>query len=290
MGTGFHKPGVSGSSPDAATVRFDEPIEDYHSSDGWSSTQLADFLKSPQLFYRRHIAKIEPGFSSSALARGSLAHTCLEIGPDETERRLLVVPGEHLTSTGISSKKATVEWLDSLEKYTIPVSPQDYDFIFRMWQQCRENTAVWDILQRIKHQEVSIRFEHKDFLLRVRPDAILECGQVIDFKTSRHGNPVTEFYRSVEDYRYDLSNALYSKGGGLAGFSSNPLIYIVISTTSGEVHALTLPKRIVERGKRELDRVLADLEMRLDLDDWLPRSYGEVTEMHYPTYLMKGSK
>lgn len=312
----LHKPGVSGSSPDAATdsksipnaiprlgegqaeVRHGEPIRDYHADrDYLNASTISLGTQCMSLVYRKFFAEGvdqpdedgEP--KSTALANGDIAHRSLELGRQRTQEVLLVAPSEHQTQLGLSTKKATKEWLATLDPDTWVVSQKQADFINNMWRHIDANAAVAALIEQIAHHEVSIRFRYLQTLCRVRPDAILDTGRLLDWKTTRHPNPLKQFWKSVLDFNYHISHALYLHGAEAAGFSTQPMVYVAISTSgSGAVQAMTLPQKVIDHGRRTLDRLLLEINAREVLGDWQPEGYGSVNEVEFPSYAMKDMK
>lgn len=226
---------------------------------------------------------------SAALRTGDIAHRSLEIGEQATKDTLVIAPAEHQTSTGISTKKATREWLAELPSDAWVVSDSQARFLGRMWDSIHRNSAVASVVERIAHHEVSIRFPYKELPCRVRPDAVLDDGTLVDWKTTRHTNPLRDFAKSVMDFNYHLSHALYIEGARAAGFSTQPMTYIAISTSaSAAVQALRLPQQVIDHGRRTLDRIIAEIHARELMGSWNPDGYGEIHEMVFPEYLLKG--
>ena len=311
--TRLHKPGVAGSSPAAAIhsestpnpipsleegqaeVRHGEPIREYHADrDFLNASTISLGTQCMSLVGRRFYGHGDDGESdgddgkSTALANGDLAHRSLEIGRARTEEVLRVAPPEHQTQTGLSTKKTTKDWLASLDPDTWVVSDKQASFLGRMWQSIDANPAVAGLIEQIAHHEVSIRFRYLQMLCRVRPDAVLDTGRLLDWKTTRHVNPVKHFWKSVLDFNYHISHALYLHGARAAGFSDQPMVYVAISTSeSGAVQAMTLPQRVIDHGKRTLDRLLLEINAREVLGDWEPTGYGSVNEIEFPSYAIR---
>jgi hypothetical protein len=86
---------------------------------------------------------------------------------------------------------------------------------------------------------------------------------------------------------YGLQSALYQEGAAAAGFSDEPLIFVLISTASPCVIAKTLPQRFIDLGKTQLDRALADLSARMSFGDWTPDGYGSIDELYMPEFCFK---
>ena len=289
----LHKPGVAGSSPAAATltsVLFDEPNEAYHADpEHLSTSQLKDFLESPALFHRKHVLRCEPSGDSESLARGRLAHLVLELTPEVFGERAVVIPAEHLTATGLVSTKAdTRKWIADQGPDAILLSPSDDAFIEGFLAEFFLNKATADLYADIKHRETSIRWERADGIkLRCRPDAITHGGICIDYKTTKFTNPLKQFWRACLDYDYGLGAAVYGEGLSVAGLSLSPMVFVLISTTSNAVQAVTLPAQFVELGRVRMERALADLYARKTFGNWEPEGYHQINELWMPSFALK---
>lgn len=286
---------VAGSSPVARSVdvRHGESNEDYHADREWLSTSpIKDFLDSPPYFHRRYILQTEPSVSTDAMARGTLVHSVLEMGWDRAADRIKVIPADYLTASGaMSSSKDAKKWLAD-QGDSLLVTPADAEFLTEVQAQCDLNKAVAKLLADIKHKEVSIRWQRADGTkLKCRPDAITNGGRVIDYKTTKYKNPSRDFHRACVDYKYGLQSALYQEGAAAAGFSGEPLIFVLISTVSPyTVIAKTLPQRFISVGKAQMERAIADIAARTSFGDWTPDGYGSVDELYMPEWCFKDNQ
>jgi hypothetical protein len=149
--------------------------------------------------------------------------------------------------------------------------------------------AVRDAMDRIVEREISVRWQSADgHLLRCRFDAVTSDGIVLDLKTTRETNILANFWKSVLDFRYGFSEAWYRAGMEACGLEPKPLQYIVVSTSlPHDVQVVTLPEEVVEQGREQMVRALADLRLRENLDWWLPESHGEVVELPFPAHALR---
>ena len=233
---------------------------------------------------------LDPPYQSAALSRGTLVHTALELGRAECERRIQIAPYEHLTQTGLSSSKKTKEWLADQDPSVLWVSPSDGEFIGEVWNQLNLNSAASEVYESLQHRECSIRWQRQDGTkLKCRPDGVTDRGVCIDYKTCRFANPLKQFWQSVRDYRYGLQSALYSEGCREAGFSGEPLLFILISTVSPyAVQVVRLPAEAILQGRRQLERALDDIQAHAVLQkQYLPHGYGEIVTLEVPKFVFK---
>ena len=289
-GVQIPKLAVAGSNPVArSNFRTDEPNEDYHADKEWHScSSIKDFLECPAYWHRRHVLGLD-SFTSSSLERGTLAHTALEIGKAESAERLRIAPTEYCTQSGVSTSKKAREFFAEHPE-VLWVSPSDGEFLGEMWRQVEANSAVQEIYESLQHRECSIRWERQDGTkLKCRPDGITADGVCIDYKTCRFKNPLREFWKNVRDFKYGLQSALYSEGCREAGFSGKPLLFILISTVAPfAVQAVRLPTEVINQGRRQLERALADMQAHAVLQhDYLPLGYGEIHTLDVPKFAIK---
>lgn len=270
------------------SVTYEEPDEHYFIDDGYEqSTKIKDWLKCPSLYESKYVTGSTPKTTTQSLERGSLAHLSLQIGKEQSEKRLRTCPEEYCTQAGLSKSKKAKEFFADQDPDTIWVTPQDGYFLGRMWEGIENNHAVCGLYEEIEHTEVSIRWERScGFRLKCRPDAITRTGLCLDYKTCRHVDPLREFMRSVKDYSYHVSCALYQEGCAVAGFQNMPQIFVVISTVPPfAVQAIRLPKEVIVKGRRLLEKAISDLHahrvMRLS---YTPRGYGEIHTLDCPKW------
>ena len=269
-------------------VKFDEVDDVYHQPDGYeSSSKLKDWLKCPSYYGSRYLTSTTPGIESASIQRGKLAHWSLQVGREATKEKAKKCPEEFVTTTGISKSKKAKEFFASEDPGTIWLTPSDAYFLECMWKGFHDNMAVERLYEEVKHSEVSIRWERDDgFKLKCRPDAITQTGLCLDYKTCRHVDPLKEFIKSVKEYAYHVSCALYQEGCAVAGFANQPQTFIVISTVAPfAVHAVRLPKEAVVKGRRLLEQAIQDLHAHRVLQcRYEPRGYGVVHTLDLPKW------
>ncbi len=287
----LHKPGVTGSSPVAASspvrVQFDEPVTVYHEDrDYLGSTQIKVADQSALVFNRRVNLREGESEQSDALALGSLWHTLLEIGIDRFGERAVVAPPAFCTGGGaLSTKKEAKEWRAEQPADAIVLTTSQSDTLGEMWEGFAANSAAGDLYCSITHREVSLRWESTAGVkVRCRPDAICEGGRLVDFKSTRHSTPLRDFKWAVKDYGYGLSAALYEQGCVLAGLAEPPMHFVVTSTASLETQVLTLPQSYMDFCRQRLEQLLLEIAERRVSGNWNPVGYGAIHEIEMPGF------
>lgn len=273
--------------PETTTITEGESNEDYHSSAGWSKSQLWDHAsRGSRYFYLRHVARSIKPEESAALSHGTRLHRWLEVG-DQLFNELVCPPQDTLTETGLIGKKA-LQWAAEHAPDRQVVSWRELAQLSREVDSIREHRAARRLLESAVAHEVSVRWRSPDGdLLRCRPDLVTEEAWV-DLKTTREADILSSFWKSVMDYGYHAQDAHYQWGMEGAGMEARPLVFIVVSTTGvHECHVVTLPQELVAEGRRRLLQSLADIRLRMDLDYWMPDRHGEVVELPIPAHLLR---
>lgn len=294
--------GVAGSSPVShpsaspigsvsacvADVRRGEPNDVYHGDeDHRNASRVKVFLDSTALYHGRYVAKTIPQQTSEALEHGSLLHSWFEQG-DAFLDTLAVPPDSTLTSTGQVGKEAK-KWAETeYGPSATVVSPKLAAQLRYEAEAIKRHPAARELMDRVVERELSVRWTTADGdRLRCRYDQLTSDGIVLDLKTTRETDILANFWKSVLDYRYGFSEAWYRAGMVACGMESAPIRYIVVSTSlPHDVQVVTLPEAVVEQGRLQMEKALADLRLRESLDWWLPDQHGEVVELPFPAHVL----
>lgn len=269
-------------------IRLDESNAEYHADETYRScSRVKTFLDSPHLYHKRYIAKILPPYQSSALDHGTLLHRWLEEGESFLES-LVSPPQDTLTSTGLVGKEAK-KWAENeAPPGATVVGPKERAQILAEVAAINAHPAARELIEQVTHHEMSVRWVTPDgHRLKCRADAVTP-DLWIDLKTTSDEDILSQWPSSVLKWKYHLQDAWYRCGMEACGMAPQPLHFIVISTAIGhDCEVVTLPEAVVSEGRRLMDKALADLRFREDLDWWLPDHHGEVVELKFPAYLLR---
>lgn len=277
--------GVRFPSP-AFSVLFDEPITTYHGDLVYLGSSQIKLAESATRFFRAVELGGATDSKSMALQLGSAWHTLREIGSDRFAERAVTAPEEHCTQTGLSTKKATKEWLATLPADSIVLSPEMGETLGRMQDGFETNSAAVELESTVIHREVSIRWQSTaGVLARCRPDAICEGGRLADWKSTSERDILKDFSRSVRTYGYGISAALYEQGCVVAGLAEPPMLFVVTQTVEPFLtQVVTLPPAYMDWARRRLDELLTDIARRRAMNDWSEDGYGRVNELTMPGF------
>lgn len=279
---------VAGSIPVARfSVLFDEPITTYHGDRTHLGSTQIRLAESATRFFNAVELGRQSDSKSAALQLGSAWHLLREIGPDLFSERAITASEEHCTATGLSTKKATKEWLASLPADAIVISPEMGETLGRMKDGFDRNPAAVELEESIVHREVSIRWESTaGVLVRCRPDCICEGGRLVDWKSTSEANILKDFSRSVRNYGYGISAALYEQGCVVSGLADPPMVFVVTQTVEPFLtQVITLPPVFMDWARRRLDELLTDIARRRATGDWMEDGYGRVNELTMPGFV-----
>ena len=290
FGSRLHKPGVAGSSPAAASLTPNEPIAEYHADRAWfSKSQLWDLVsRGPQSFFARHIAGTDnSSLSTPSLARGSHVHEWAEVGPDAWWSRVVEIPEDCLASNGRRTKRAE-EFEKSLAPDAICLKPDEIASYRMQFDSMLANPAFIELTQATTQREVSIRWRDVSGLpLKCRPDALTE-SVIWDIKTTKEQKPLETFWKSVIDYGYGFQACHYIAGCHAAGLEVKEFLFLITSTVPPYAcHAVRLPWRLLKKCQTQRRKAIAEVQMRMELDHWLPADSGQVTELFVPERFME---
>lgn len=286
----LHKPGVTGSSPVAASrIEIDhEPAEVHHRRPGVSTSQLKLLRESPSAFYDRFIAKIpQEGYSSEAMAYGTLLHLWAEIGEERFWQRV-ARPADTLVTAAGALNATGKKWASALDPDQIPLAPADEAKLRPQTLRLLACPAVQEIIRDTQDVEFNAVWTWNGHACRGRMDG--RTSQfVFDWKTTRDKHPSTQWWRSAMEFGYHLQSAMYQHAAVLAGWPNEPLRFIVTSTVYPyDCCVRWLPPKVVEHGKRECLRLLDELQMRKDFDMWESMDSQQAGELYFPPYALKG--
>jgi hypothetical protein len=107
----------------------------------------------------------------------------------------------------------------------------------------------------------------------------------VDWKSSSESNLLKDFSRSVRNYQYGISAALYEQGCVVSGMAEPPMHFVVTQTVAPYLtQVITLPPSYMDWARRRLDELLTDIARRRATGDWMEDGYGKVNELTMPGF------
>lgn len=189
--------------------------EQYHRGPGTSSSNLKVLME--QTGEHLQYNKVNPKESTASMALGTAVHA-LVLEPEKFGESIAVAPSVNKRTN--AGKAQFEEFMLENEGKTI-VSPEQFEQAQAMANRVLEHPVAGLLLQDIivessiywwyRSSELGDDHRYKEFL-KVRPDALSRNYPIVmDLKTVKDGS-YSGFIRSIQDYWYHLSAAMYLDG------------------------------------------------------------------------------
>ena len=197
----------------------------YHSGPGISKSGLDD-MDPPARYYALHLDPNRPERIQTVAQRvGTLAH-CAILEPEEFGKRYAVGPDV------IRSTKVWKEFEASLAPGVEAIKPDEAAMAWKQRESVLKLTGMAEILNA-GAAEVSAFWEdpYTGVLCRCRPDWAANCGALLDVKTVGNSSP-SDFRLQAARMRYDVQDAFYSEGYGIAsGSTVERFLFLTVETS-----------------------------------------------------------
>ena len=276
----------------------DIPNEEYHRGFGTSSSSLKTLLKqSPEHFdYKRK----HPMKQTENMALGTAVHSLI-LEPNKFNDDCAVMPAmDRRTKVG---KAAYAEFVASSEGKTI-LKESQYEQALEMAERVKEHPIAGlmttDLIVEssvywwYKSMDVEDDTHYKE-LVKIRPDGICKnYPAIIDLKTTKDGS-YTGFIRSIQDYSYHLSAAMYLEGVNtcqplleeMKRFAFTKFVFVCVENFAPyAVSVYEISPEYLEIGKVMYRQAMMRLKEGRE-NDW-PSYPEEIRVIEPPTYANKG--
>ncbi len=177
---------------------------EYHGDKSYiSSSGLKTLLESPEKFYKENIlGEREPQEENPNFIEGSLTHSLI-LEPEKVDQEYAFFPGMRKQGKEFEDFKVANEG-----KVIISAAQSGR---CKAYLRAYQNLPTAVNLIKGGFPEYSICQEIKSVPLKMRADYInLDAGYIIDVKTTSHPAEVESFKLTIEQYKYELSAALYA--------------------------------------------------------------------------------
>jgi len=240
--------------------------DEYHSSEGYSRSQLWDYEQLPHKFYYKHLSGDYLRPEKDEWAIGSAWHTLVQ-EPHLFDKEFLVIPKfDRRTKAG---KAAHAEAIANARGRTVILEP-DLANVVKMAKRIRELPFAHDLLT---HKDT--KFEQSIFWVdettgltfKVRPDIL--CGPLCaDLKTTLSASP-RKFQQSCMTYGYFLQAGLIKLGLKSIGVEMKSFVFICMEKEETHSSAFyVLEEEAIEHGVRQFRSIADRLKASLDQNNW----------------------
>ena len=257
--------------------------EVYHSGPGISKSGLDD-MEPPARYYALHLDPKRPERVQTAGQRvGTLAH-CAILEPEQFAKRYAVGPDV------IRSTKVWKEFELSLAPGVEAIKPDEAAVAWMQREQVLKLRPYGLEMAKILNAgnaEVSAFWEdpYTGVLCRCRPDLAVG-GVLLDLKTVGDSSP-SDFRLQVRRMRYDVQDAFYSVGYGIAsGSPVERLLFVTVETSYpfiAAVHEL-LPES--KAAGAEKARAALNTYARCLAEDTWPHYGSEIHQIQLPGWAL----
>lgn len=261
--------------------------KEYFAHAAISRSQIADFYRSRQQYYRQHVAgTAAPRKASAALEFGTWFHTAV-LEPDRWADRLVIIPPDCLTKAGGRNCNAFKDWRDDQHGDAYCLKASELEEIAGMADAAKaelqpvlgreslivEQPRLWT------HEVNGHTFEFKS-----KADAQTELATktvLLDLKSTRDST-ARAFRRSIMSFDYWLQDAHYSAGvRALTGRYPDFLFAACDKRpeTGYRCRVFSLDAEGRDRAAEVYEQVLEELAAAYQSGDWSDRDAGAVEEL-----------
>ena len=275
-------------SPAACFV--DQTADEYHADRSRiSRSQLCDFMRGSNLFYRKHVLQ-EPLWqqkSTDAMEFGTVFHAAvLEQKP--IEEMVHVIPEVVLNAEGDKRGKAWITWKQA-HSDKMCVKERDIFLPRIMWQSVQSSPAAMELLQGPGRNEQTIHWSFESIACRTRIDRLRDdC--IVDLKTARSCN-LNSINNSLESDGYAIQAAFYQMAvEAVTGnrlpfkfiFVEKNIPYRTVVVALGSNEQLGVPW--IEQCRDEVVAALQRLQRVADQEAWRDPIGDQCITMNRPSW------
>jgi hypothetical protein len=253
--------------------------EDYHGASKWySSSQLKEALIDIETFYRLYVTKELSKESTTAMDIGTYYHTAI-LEPEKLKEECVVWDG-------VRRGKAWVDFLDINKGKTI-ITSKEVDKANNLIDATRKDSETMRLLNA-GEAELSCFAELEGLKIRVRADWIdVERGFIMDLKsTSGNAKNFQKAQKTIENYHYDLSAALYLDAfNQVLAKEKKPLLtdfyWAFASKDACNAQVFKASEKMIELGRLKYKRALNNIK-KSSASGWnFPSTIIEVAPPRY---------
>ena len=260
-------------------LKFEDGVHDisndeYHSSMGFSRTQVLLMEKSPYHFWYETISGLaSEQEKSDALDIGSAIHTMI-LEPELFSQEYAVMPEiNRRTNKGKEEYALFIE--ENSDK--IVLTQQQYSKVYAMTHHVRKHEIVHTLIENATFEK-SIFWTDKETGLqfKVRPD-IWSNKMVVDLKTSKDAAPGL-FINSSYRYGYYLQCGMFFEACEAIERPIEMFVNLVIEKEEPYVpSAFIMNEKAIEFGREQFNTYKKKIKKCLDSDNWPGYAVQEIS-------------
>lgn len=240
------------------TVQKDT-IEQYHSTEHISSSQLAHILTSPKHFLH---ARMSDSKKTRAFDFGSLVHDVV------LEGTTYVAEPDFGDQRKKENKEAKAAWMAENQGVK-SCSQADWEAVQTILENIEKNSTarnlVKESVKELSHYYTDATTGQK---FKCRPDGFIKDGPLWDLKTTSSIHP-TSFKWDIQKFNYDMRLAFYYDGLYTCGVRTNELMFIAVENKAPyDVVVCVLGKKMHEIAGKKFTDAVDKLSDCLNANHW----------------------
>jgi len=255
-----------------------------------SNSMLSAFEISPAVYHGRYVTGTVPDDVTDAMRRGSAFHKAMEF---YGEPRVPFVPLDCDRRTKAGKEAYEIAQHEAASLGIQVVSGEEAKAFWKMAANVAAHPIAGMLLKHGTHREIGLRWfdSTTGIECKAKPDLITRCeiaGKrvVVDYKSALEPYPDV-FGRSVAKWKYHRQAAHYTADVE-AVLGSEPgyvfALVVVGSEPPHEVFVYQFDGADFARGVRERDRLLDELNHRINSGDWSHPAAGELNVVRLPAW------
>lgn len=258
--------------------------DEYHALASFSSSQIKDFINHPPKYFQaKHIAKTLPRVESESMKIGSATHAYW-MEPERFDTDYAIEPDcDGRTKAG---KAIKAKFKELAQDKTI-ITQKQGEIMSEMCKALNDDKNARGLLARTDIENSIFWTDEETGLdLRIRPDMWRQGTYIADLKTTRDASPHA-FVRSIYDFGYHISAAMYLDGMKQLGQEITDFVFICVESSAPYLTATyTLSDDALQIGHREYRAALNGIKHCLDSNTWCDYNGGEVAEISLPIWVL----
>lgn len=264
--------------------------EEYHASDGVSSSALKVLREDPRLYQWQYVLGNRDRERKDYFDFGSAVHDIALLG---SQAAIALIPEEVLSSSGSKAGKAWKEF-EAENRHKLLLKQAEFDSVMACVNALYAHPLASKLLACDGPAEHSFRFEDslRELSLKCKPDklAVTPAGVVVvDLKTTESVNPAS-FARSIVSYDYDCQAYFYQKI--LRNMNIDVIEFIFIAVSKKQPHCVScfsINEDDMAHAAVMTENSLDELAERYRANDWNPRGHDKVVRLSLPRYAQNRS-
>jgi len=249
---------------------------------------ISDLIASPRIYHARYISgEIESSPPSEAMMLGTMTHAALL---EQIDQRFAVLP-EGTERRSNKGKAAYAEFMEANAGKTI-VKYETYEKALAMREALLANPISRRLIELEGESELAIGWNDPETGLpcKAKIDRLIRDHDLAwDLKTTRDPSP-EGFAKSVANFGYHRAHSHYTAGCRSLDWAGSMPFVCVRNEYPHDVSVNELDVDAIAFGDRQVRTALANLQRRIEGDDWVADYEKQLNTVRLPAWALKDSE